>query len=213
MKYILFDLDGTLTDPKEGIIKCVQYALRDFGIERDGEELMSFIGPPLKEQFMNYAHLTEEEAVRAVEKYRERFAPIGVFENCAYDGITGMLKVLKDSGKILALATSKPQVFADQIIKKYGIEPYLNVAVGSELDGRRSRKSEVILEALCRLSAEKSEAVMVGDREHDIIGAKEAGIISVGVRFGYAADGELEKAGADYIVDSVEELTHLLLAF
>lgn len=211
MKYILFDLDGTLTDPKEGIIKCVQYALKDFGLERSADELMCFIGPPLKEQFMAYANLTEAEAVRAVEKYRERFAPIGVFENRAYDGITAMLERLKAGGKILALATSKPQIFAEQIIEKYGIKPYLTVAVGSELDGTRTRKSEVIAEALRRLGAKKAEAVMVGDRSHDIIGAKEAGIASVGVRFGYAASGELENAGADYIVDTIDELEQLLL--
>lgn len=211
MKYILFDLDGTLTDPKEGITKCVQYALKAFGIEREADELMCFIGPPLKEQFMAYANMNEEEAVKAVEKYRERFAPIGVFENRAYDGAVNMLGTLKDAGKILALATSKPQIFADQIIKKYGIEPYLSVSVGSELDGTRTRKSEVIEEAIRRLGADKEDCIMIGDREHDIIGAKEAGIKSVGVRFGYAAQGELENAGADYIVDDILSLTELLL--
>lgn len=211
MKYILFDLDGTLTDPKEGITKCVQYALKAFGIEREADELMCFIGPPLKEQFMAYANMNEEEAVKAVEKYRERFAPIGVFENRAYDGAVNMLGTLKDAGKILALATSKPQIFADQIIKKYGIEPYLSVSVGSELDGTRTRKSEVIEEAIRRLGADKEDCIMIGDREHDIIGAKEAGIKSVGVRFGYAAQGELENAGADYIVDDIVSLTELLL--
>lgn len=211
MKYILFDLDGTLTDPKEGITKCVQYALKAFGIEREADELMCFIGPPLKEQFMAYANMNEEEAVKAVEKYRERFAPIGVFENRAYDGAVEMLEKLKNEGKILALATSKPQIFADQIIKKYGIEPYLSVSVGSELDGTRTRKSEVIEEAIRRLGADKEDCIMIGDREHDIIGAKEAGIKSVGVRFGYAAQGELENAGADYIVDDIISLTELLL--
>lgn len=209
-KYILFDLDGTLTDPKEGIIKCVRHALRAYGREAGDEELMCFIGPPLKEQFAAYLGVDDTEAARAVEIYRERFAPVGIFENRAYDGAADMLRTLRDSGRVLALATSKPQVFAEKIVKRYGLEPYLSIVVGSELDGRRTKKSEVILEALRLLGAEKGNAVMVGDREHDIVGAHEAGIKAVGVRFGYAAEGELERAGADWTVASVPELSELL---
>ncbi len=211
MKYLLFDLDGTLTDPKEGITKCVQYALRRFGIERHCDQLMSFIGPPLKEQFMNYAGFSEEQAEEAVRVYRERFAPIGVFENRAYDGAVDMLKTLKENGKVIALATSKPEVFARMIVKKYGIEPYLDLLVGSELDGTRTNKAHVIAEAMKRIGASREDTVMIGDREHDIIGAKANGIKSVGVRFGYAADGELEKAGADFIAGDIHELTNLLI--
>lgn len=212
MKYILFDLDGTLTDPKEGIIKSVQYALKAYGKSASDEELMRFIGPPLMDSFSVLLGVDEAEAARAVEIYREYFAPTGIFQNRAYDGVVDMLKTLVDSGKTLALSTSKPQVFAEQIIKRYGMEPYLSVAVGSELDGRRTKKSEVILETLRLLGADKADAVMVGDREHDIIGAHEAGIKAVGVRFGYASEGELEAAGADWVVDTIPELTELLLS-
>lgn len=211
MKYILFDLDGTLTDSKEGILKCVSYALEHFGIHRPLEELMCFVGPPLHEGFMQCANLSPEQAQRAVELYRERFAPVGIYENRVYPRVLEMLQALKNNGKILALATSKPQVFALEIIKRYGIEPYLTVSVGSELDATRSKKSEVIAEAMRLLGASKEETVMVGDRMHDIAGAKEIGIKSVGAGYGYAASGELEKAGADYIANSVEELTKLLL--
>ena len=212
MKYILFDLDGTLTDPKEGIIKSVQYALRAYGKSASDEELMRFIGPPRMDSFSVLLGVDETEAARAVEIYREYFAPTGIFQNRAYDGVVDMLKTLTDSGKTLALSTSKPQVFAEQIIKRYGMEPYLSVAVGSELDGHRTKKSEVISETLRLLGADKADAVMVGDREHDIIGAHEAGIKAVGVRFGYASEGELEAAGADWVADTIPELTELLLS-
>ena len=210
MKYFLFDLDGTLTDPKEGITKSVQYALHRFGIERSLEELVCFIGPPLKEQFMAYAGFTREQAERAVEVYRERFAPIGVFENRAYDGAAELLRSLKDTGKTVALATSKPQIFADQIVKKYGLAPYFDLVLGSELDGTRTDKAQVIAEVMGRLGANPDETVMIGDRKHDIIGAKTNGIKSVGVSFGYAAEGELGAAGADYIVNDIVELRTLL---
>ena len=210
MRYFLFDLDGTLTDPKEGITKSVQYALRSFGIERSLEELLCFIGPPLKEQFMTYGGFTREQAEKAVEVYRERFAPIGVFENRAYDGAAELLRSLKETGKTVALATSKPQIFADQIVKKYGLAPYFDLVLGSELDGTRTDKAQVIAEVMRSLGADPDETVMIGDREHDIIGAKANGIRSVGVSFGYAADGELELAGADYIVDDMDELRILL---
>lgn len=210
-KYILFDLDGTLTDPKEGIIKCFQHAIKAYGRSAGEDELMRFIGPPLMDSFKAYLGVDDAEAARAVEIYRERFAPIGIFENRAYDGVVDMLSALKSGGKILALATSKPQIFAEQIVERYGMKPYLSALVGSELDGSRTRKSEVILEALRQLGSEPGQAVMVGDRKHDIIGAKEAGVMSVGVAFGYAAPGELEEAGADKIVQTMPELTELLL--
>ena len=212
MQFFLFDLDGTLTDPKEGITRCVQYALHRFGIERECDELLCFIGPPLKEQFMAYAGFTREQAEKAVEVYRERFAPIGVFENRAYEGAAELLKFLKESGKIVALATSKPQIFADQIVKKYGLAPYFDLVLGSELDGTRTDKAQVIAEVMQRLDAKPHETIMIGDREHDIIGAKANGIRSVGVSFGYAAEGELEAAGADYIVNDMDKLRTLLFS-
>ena len=156
---------------------------------------MGFIGPPLQDSFMDFLGVDRAEAVRAVEIYREYFADKGIYENRAMDGMTDLLERLKASGRTLAVATSKPQIFAERVIKQYDMEPYFEVLVGSELDGRRTRKSEVIREAMRLLGAKT--AVMVGDRRHDIIGAKEAGIPSVGVRFGYADEGELEAGHSD----------------
>lgn len=214
-KYILFDLDGTLTDPKEGITKCVQYALDYFGIhEEDTDSLTKFIGPPLEDSFKQYYNMSDEDADKAVEKYRERFGSIGIFENAVYDGVIDMLGVFKGEGKFLALATSKPDVFAKRITDKYGISPYLDVLSGGKIGGSCD-KAHVITKALEAFGLgdnDKPAVIMVGDRKHDIIGAKKCQIESVGVRFGYAERNELEDAGADYIVSSVEELKELLCA-
>lgn len=214
-RYLLFDLDGTLTDPAEGITKCVQYALAYLGQqERRREELYCYIGPPLPESFEKYGGLSHKEALLAVEKYRERFRTKGMFENRVYPGVEELLYSLNRAGKILAVATSKPEVFAKEILEHFHLFGYFQQIVGSELDGARINKAEVIQEVFSRLSLtekEKSLAVMVGDRKHDIIGAKKNGIDSVGVAFGYAEDGELEKAGADRVVDSVAALQRLLL--
>ena len=211
---LLFDLDGTLTDPKEGITKCVQYALAHFGIEVDDlAQLMCFIGPPLVDSFQQFYSFDKQKAELAVEKYRERFKDIGIFENGVYDGVLDMLAACKEAGKKLCLATSKPEVFAVRILEKYGMSQYFDEVVGSTLDGSINAKDEVIREAFRRLGisekGEKSHIIMIGDRKHDILGAKKCGIESVGVRFGYAEDGELEAAGAEYIVSTVEELKQL----
>ena len=138
---ILFDLDGTLTDPKEGITKCVQYALKHFGIEEnDLDKLTPFIGPPLVYSFMTYYGLDEDQAQGAISKYRERFSTVGLFENGIYEGVKELLEILKVEGKTVALATSKPHVFAERILEHYGIKAYFDVIVGSELDGTRSHK-------------------------------------------------------------------------
>ena len=212
IKYILFDLDGTLTNPKEGITKCVQYALSHFGINRECDELTEFIGPPLKEQFMKYASLSEEDGEKAVSIYRERFAPIGLFENELYDGVLEMLKQLKKEGKILAMATSKPTVFAQKIADKFGITPYLSCLVGSELDGRNTDKGEVIKIVMEKLGATPEETIMVGDRVHDCKGAEKCGIDCIGVSYGFALKGELESGGAVKIADSPCELLRILSA-
>lgn len=208
-RYILFDLDGTLTDPQEGITKSVAYALRYFGIEVENlESLCKFIGPPLKESFMKFYGFDEEKAELAVEKYREYFAPAGIFQNKVYDGVDSMLKNLKESGKQIVLATSKPQVYAEKILKHFQLDMYFSFIAGSELDGRRVKKGEVIAYALKGAGVEDVRtAVMVGDREHDIIGAKENGMDSIGVLYGYGCAEEFEKNGADAVVETVEELT------
>lgn len=211
-KYLLFDLDGTLTDPKEGITSSVQYALKSFGIdEPDTDKLEPFIGPPLRESFMNFYGFEKEKAEEAVAKYREWFVPKGIFQNKLYPGIGEMLAQLKKQGRILAVASSKPRVFVDKILKHFAIAQYFDVVVGSELDGTRDSKEEVIGEALRRLSAaDNTGTVMIGDRKFDIYGGKAYGLVTVGVTFGYAGEGELEEAGADYIAESVEELRRLL---
>ena len=209
---ILFDLDGTLTDPKEGITRCVQYALESFGIcEPERSRLECFIGPPLKEQFMEYAGLNEKQAVMAVEKYRERFQPTGMFENRVYDGIPEMLESLRSARFRLAVATSKPEVFACRIPEHFGLRDFFEIIVGSELSGARTRKGEVIMEALRRLGTDAAHAVMVGDRMHDVLGAHEAGLFSIGVLFGYGSQQELTQAGADWICPSVRDLKTDLL--
>lgn len=210
-KYIFFDLDGTLTDPKEGITKCVQYALAHFGIHEEAGRLTNFIGPPLVDSFMEFYGFPREKALEAVEKYRERFSSVGIFENRVYDGAEDMLQRLVNAGRVLVLATSKPKVFADVIVKKFGIRPYLKFVSGSELDGTRSHKDEVIEYALKKLGCPRKKTIMVGDRRQDIEGAKKCGIASCGVRFGYAEPGELEKAEADVIAEDMDDLYRILI--
>lgn len=215
-KYILFDLDGTLTDPKGGITKSVQYALRALGIdELDLDKLLPFIGPPLIESFQDFYGLDEERARLGVAKYREYFCTEGIFDNEVIPGADALLRSLKENGKTVSLATSKPELFARQILEHFDLSPYFDETVGAAMDESRGTKTEVILEAFRRLGigpAEKAQTIMVGDRKHDILAAKNCGIASVGVTFGYAPDGELEEAGADFVVHNMDELQACLLA-
>lgn len=215
-EYLLFDLDGTLTDPKVGITTCVQYALKEFGIEEpDLDKLEPFIGPPLKESFMEFYQMTSEQAEQAVEKYRERFQDTGIFENKLYDGIARMLRDLKEKGLHLAVASSKPTVFVERILEHFRIDKYFEAVVGSNLDGTRVKKDEVVCEALRQLFGEQpvdcSRVYMIGDRRFDVEGARALHIESVGVAYGYGSMEELKEARADYIVRSVEELRKFLL--
>ena len=215
-RYLLFDLDGTLTDPKVGITTCVQYALASFGIEEpDLDKLEPFIGPPLKDSFMQFYGMDGAKAEAAVEKYRERFRDTGIFENRIYRGVPKMLRDLSKKGMKLAVASSKPTVFVERILKHFGIDRYFAVAVGSELDGTRVEKAQVVEEALRQLfgekPVEKDQVYMIGDRRFDVEGARAQGIESVGVAYGYGSMEELKEAKADYIVRSVEELHRFLL--
>ena len=212
---VLFDLDGTLTDSGEGIMNCVAYALKkEFSIETEHpEELRVFVGPPLKEMFMEYAHLNGAEADRAVAAYRERYTAKGIFENRLYDGIAPMLSALRQQHFTLALASSKPEHFCREILRYFGIEGYFTEVVGSEMNGGRTKKADVIEEALRRLgmSEHRDEVVIVGDRSYDIDGAGQAGIASIGVTYGYGSRAELEKAWPDCIVDTPQEIVNVLI--
>lgn len=229
-QYILFDLDGTLTDPKLGITTCVQYALKSFGIEEENrDKLEPFIGPPLIESFKQFYGFDTGQAVKAQEKYRERFAVIGWKENELYPEIDAMLKTLFEKGVKLAVASSKPEVFVEKILDYFGVREYFTAVVGSELDGRRINKDEVVLEALCRLGvideadaeryltekefvgSKRTDCAMVGDRKFDVEGAKAMKLVSVAVSYGYAQGDELSVAEPDYLVDTVEELQKILI--
>ncbi|MBQ9080719.1 MAG: HAD family hydrolase [Clostridia bacterium] len=211
---ILFDLDGTLTDPGDGITNSVAYALRKLGqTPPPRAELEPYIGPPLIDSFMTLAGLDRERAELAVKYYREYFADRGIFENTLYDSIPEMLGQLRESGATVALATSKPEVFARRILEHFDIAKYFDFVAGSELDSRRNKKAEVILYALeCMNVTQKARVVMVGDRKHDTLGAAEVGVFSVGVTYGYGSHAEFEANGAGHIVDSVQQLTDYLLA-
>jgi phosphoglycolate phosphatase len=211
-KYIFFDLDGTLTDPMIGITKSVQYALKHFDIVvEDLNELCPFIGPPLKESFMVFYGLTEQEAEVAIAKYRERFSETGLFENKVYQGISEVLENLKQQGKTLMVATSKPTVFAERILAHFNLDHYFDFVGGSNLDGSRTKKSEVIEFVLRENNiTDVSEVIMIGDRKHDMIGAEENGMDAIGVLYGYGNFEELSDAGAKYIVKEVEELVEII---
>lgn len=210
-KAIFFDLDGTLTESGEGITKSVQYALEKIGKpEEDLEKLKVFVGPPLMEQFMKYAGVDEETGRKAVEYYRERYEVKGIFENRPYDGVEDMLQELKRKGYILAVASSKPEYYVTKILDHFQLSSYFDVVVGSEMNGARTSKSEVIEEALKRIkmSDKRQEVLMVGDKEHDVLGARAAGLDCVAVAYGYGTKEELTEANPLKIVASVDELLH-----
>lgn len=211
--YILLDLDGTITDPMVGITRSVEYALNHFGIQvNDIRELCPFIGPPLLDSFREFYHFTDEQAQEAILKYRERFADTGIYENVLYEGMREFLEDAVKQGHTLMLATSKPTVFAKRILKYFDITHYFSFVAGSGLDGSFYTKTDVIRHVLDSNSlTDVSSIVMVGDRKHDIIGAKATGINSIGVLYGYGNREELEQAGADSIVESIKELRSLLL--
>ena len=209
----LFDLDGTLTEPGEGITNSVMYALEKFGIhETDRSTLYRFIGPPLLDSFMQFYGMPQEQAEQAVAAYREYFGVKGLFENRVYDGIPQLLQMLCDQGKTLALATSKPEVFTLRILEKFDLKKYFTHVGAASLDSSRSQKADVIRHTLHLCGDPALDAVvMIGDRKHDVLGAIENGIPSIGVLYGYGDRPELEKAGADVIAQSVEHLKEIVL--
>lgn len=209
---ILFDLDGTLTDPGEGITNSVAYALDKYGIDvQDKRELYKFIGPPLVDSFMKYYGFDEDKALQAVEYYREYFRNKGIFENEVYEGVEDMLRRLHADGKRIVLATSKPEEFALRILEHFELKKYFTVVAGASMDSSRSKKGDVIAYALSMCgNVDKSTVVMVGDREHDIIGAKENALASIGVLYGYGNEEELQNSGADFIAATPEDILKLI---
>ncbi|RJE90267.1 HAD family hydrolase [Paenibacillus sp. 1011MAR3C5] len=214
MKYstILFDLDGTLTDPKIGITKSVQYALAKYGIHEDNlDKLEPFIGPPLVQSFMEFYSFTELEAKQAVDYYREYFSETGIFENERYEGIIELLDVLVRDGRTLIVATSKPTIYAKQIADHFELSPYFDLVCGSNLDGTMTAKGEIIQSIMNEKKLDRRQVVMVGDRKHDIIGAQLNKIDSIGVGYGYGLEEELRGIGPTFYVESVIQLHKLLL--
>ena len=206
--YLFFDLDGTLTDPAQGITNSFIHALKYFGIEIPSyETLCTFIGPPLPETFKTQFGFDEAKAAEGVKKYREYFATKGLLENSVYPGIPELLAGLKTAGKKLVVATSKPEEYSVRIIEHFGLAQYFENVCGSLMDESRSKKDEVIAYAIERNHiSDKSKILMIGDRKHDILGAKKVGLKSCGVLFGYGIRQELEEAGADFIAENLSRL-------
>ena len=214
MEYILMDLDGTLTDSKEGITKCLQYALQYFGVNVDDlSTLEKYIGPPLEQTFREGFGFGKEQAEVAIEKYRERFAPVGIYENKLYAGMEEALQRLKESGKVLIVATSKPEKFAVTILKHFGIDGYFDDICGADPETNRNKKEEVIRYALEKHElVDLSDVLMVGDRKYDVEGARACGVSCMGVLYGFGNREELEDAGAEYIAETVEDMVQILIS-
>ena len=211
---VLFDLDGTLTDPKEGITKSAAFALRHFGIDADPDSLTAFIGPPLNDSFSRYFGLDPEQCVEAVREYRVRFSDVGWAENIPYPGIRELLDALRAQGMTLLVATSKPEVFARRILEHFGLSDCFADICGITMSERETMtKADVIRLVMARNGVDPASCVMVGDRLHDVEGGHEAGLPVVGVLYGYGSREELEAAGADFIAADTDELTKLLKNF
>lgn len=210
--YLLFDLDGTLTDPMEGITRSVQYALRHFGIEvEDLRTLTPFIGPPLAESFRTFYGFPEERIPEAIRTMREYFGERGWRENRVYDGIPQLLDTLQKNGYALAVATSKPTLFAQRILDHFDLARCFAFVGGAEMDGRRQAKAEVIAHVMTQCGiVDPGRCLMIGDRRHDITGARAVGMDSCGVLWGYGDREELTAAGATRIVATLDEMNELL---
>ena len=211
-KTILFDMDGTVTDSAPGIVNSIMYALEKFHITVEDRSLLyKFVGPPIKDSLKKYYNFPDEDCTRAVTYFREYFVKKGMYENEVYDGMEQVLERIKNSGRRTILATSKPEEHAIQIAKYFRIDQYFDFIAGATMDSSRIKKADVITYALesCGID-DLSSAVMVGDREYDIFGAKETGLDSIGVLYGYGGREELERAGADYIAESVGDILNYI---
>lgn len=208
---LLFDLDGTLTDSFEGVANCILYALEALNRPLpEKSSLRRFMGPPLHESFMQLTDGDTQATEEAVQKYRERYSSVGLFENSVYDGIPQLLQRLKHNGKHLLVATSKPEAFAKRILDKFELSRYFDFIAGASFDTSRDAKHQVIAYALKSLNVDKEKTVMIGDRKHDVIGAKQNGLKSIGVLYGYGNLVELTAAGADYIAKTPNDIIRLV---
>ncbi|MGG4491439.1 HAD family hydrolase [Metabacillus idriensis] len=212
-KLVMFDLDGTLTDPGAGIIHSIKYALNAMNVKLPSAAVLNdFIGPPLQMSLQKHLDFDQADIEQAIRFYREYFTIKGMFENEVYPGIISLLEDLKRENIQLAVATSKPTVFAEKILKHFKMDAYFQKITGSNLDGTLTSKADIIADVLKHHHwIIKSEIVMIGDREHDIIGAKENGIASIGVLYGYGSEKELSRAAANFLAPSVNELKKTLL--
>ena len=211
-KYILFDLDGTLTDPEIGITNGVMYALEKFGIKvNDRKELLCFIGPPLIDSFTQFYDMSHEDALQAIVYYREFFGVTGIYENEVYEGIEEVLATLKEQGKKLILATSKPEKYANIILEHFGLLKYFDCVVGATFDGSLNYKSDIVRVALERGGVDDiTKAVMIGDRHHDINGGKANKLATIGVLYGFGSMEEFKECGADYVAETPADILRII---
>ena len=210
MKYkvILFDLDGTLTDPQQGICGCINHALSYYGIQKPFSELTQFIGPPLLKSFAGL--VGEENAADAVKYYRERFSTVGLYENEIYPNVKETLCMLKEKGYTLCTASSKPQIYVEKILKHFDIAQYFTVIGGATLDGKIGEKEQVIELVLNAVKAEKSATVMVGDTRFDLIGAEKMGLDAIGVTYGFGAKEELLQYPHIALIDDITKIINIV---
>ena len=208
---LLFDLDGTLTDSTEGIVRCLEYALErmDFDIPEDTNK---FLGPPLYRSFAEFCGVNEEQVNEAVRIFRERYSTVGLFENRVYEGVPEMLKRLRDGGKRIMVATSKPEVYAVRIFDRFGLSQFFEIVGGANINGTRNDKDEVIEYVLEKAGiSDRSSVLMIGDRRQDVIGAHKTGLKCMGILWGFGSIEELTEAGADFIAETPEKAADMLL--
>ena len=210
-RYLFFDFDGTLYDTVEGITRCVQYALRKRGMDAPLDSLRCFAGPPLDDMFIEKFGFTREDAEQAVRDFRERYVPIGLYESRPFPGLKDLLRDLHAAGYRLAVTTSKPQVLAKELLRREDLHDLFDCICGAAEEGEGNAKWQVLRRAMERLHAPEGESVLIGDTKYDVAGAKRCGIPCIGVGYGYAAEGELEQAGADAVAADLDALRGMLL--
>ena len=208
---LLFDLDGTLTDSTEGIVRCLEYALERMGFDIP-EDKIKFLGPPLYRSFAEFCGMNEEQVNEAVRIFRERYSTVGLFENRVYEGVPEMLKRLRDGGKRIMVATSKPEVYAVRIFDRFGLSQFFEIVGGANINGTRNDKDEVIKYVLEKAGiSDRSSVLMIGDRRQDVIGAHKTGLKCMGILWGFGSIEELTEAGADFIAETPEKAADMLL--